>query len=289
MQSLTTDGNIADRERVDVPTNWPAYYLFVLRNCAGIFDGRAKLKFDMRFGVQILASAIGLPLQVLVVAALLRGSWRRFPLLLAFAALELATSLVLAPGALEAMLGLHPPGLPFWITYWTGEVINQLLLYAVVISLLYRAAERLRSARAARTLLVLAASLVAGGTFLAHYDPTVVRGVWLTPWFRDLNFTCALMDIVLWSSLVVTRGRDRQVLLLSGGLGVQFAGAALGESLRQMSMQSRSHPLAMTGGLIMVATSLFRTYTWWQALRQRQRKETAPAELEAVCERESSL
>ena len=43
----------------------------------------------MRFGLQILALAIGLPLQVLVVAALLRGSWRRFPLLLAFTVVDL--------------------------------------------------------------------------------------------------------------------------------------------------------------------------------------------------------
>ena len=135
----------------------------------------------MRFGVQVLALAIGLPLQVLVVVALLRGAWRRFPLLLAFSAVELVSAVVQAPSALEWMRGLHPPGLPYWITYWTGQVINQLLLYAVVISLLYRACDRLRSARAARVVLILAACLVAGGTFLLHYGQSPVRGIWLTP------------------------------------------------------------------------------------------------------------
>jgi len=48
----------------------------------------------------------------------------------------LVSAVVQAPSALEWMRGLHPPGLPYWITYWTGQVINQLLLYAVVISLL---------------------------------------------------------------------------------------------------------------------------------------------------------
>lgn len=245
------------------------------------------MKSGMRFAVQIIALAVGLPLQALVVAALLRGAWRRFPLLLAFTVVEFVSSLVQAPGALESMRGLHPPGLPYWVTYWTGEVINQLLLYAVVISLLYRAAERLRSARAARAVLILVAFLLAGGSFLVHFDLTVVRGVWLTPWFRDLSFTCAVMDIVLWMSLLVTRGRDRQVLLLSGGLGVQFAATAIGESLRQMAMASRSHSLALTGGTIMVAAGLFRSYTWWQALGQRQTEEQgSPAKLEAVGERE---
>jgi hypothetical protein len=242
----------------------------------------------MRFGLQIIALAVGLPLQALVVAALLRGAWRRFPLLLAFTAVELVSVLVQAPGALESMRGLHPPGLPYWVTYWTGEVINQLLLYAVVVSLLYRAVDRLRSARVLRAVLILVACLLAGGSFLVHFDPTVVRGVWLTPWFRDLSFTCAVMDIVLWMSLLVTRGRDRQVLLLSGGLGVQFAATAIGESLRQMAMASRSHSLALTGGTIMVAAGLFRSYTWWQALRRRPQPETGdtPAKLEAVSERE---
>jgi len=70
----------------------------------------------MRFGVQILALAIGLPLQVLVVAALLRGAWRRFPLLLAFSAVELVSAVVQAPSALEWMRGIHPHGMPNWIT-----------------------------------------------------------------------------------------------------------------------------------------------------------------------------
>lgn len=242
----------------------------------------------MRFALQIVALAVGLPLQFLVVAALLRGSWRRFPLVLAFSVEEFVSALVQAPGALEAMRGAHPPGLPYWVTYWTGEAIARVLLYAVVISLLYRAFDRLRSARMARILLILGACVVAGGTFLVHYSPTVQRGVWLTPWFRDLNFTCALMDIMLWTSLLVSRDKDRQLLLLSGGLGVEFAGASIGESLRQIAMQSRSHPLSLAGSVIMVAASLFRFYTWWRALR-RQREVKPAAQFETVRERGSSV
>ncbi len=243
------------------------------------------MKFGMRLGLQIVALAVSLPLQFLIIAALLRGSWRRFPLLLVFSVEEFVSALVQAPGAIEQWLGRHPPGLSYLITYWTGEAITQLLLYAVVISLLYRACERLRSAQLARVLLILAAFLVAGGTFLAHYHPSVKPGVWLTPWFRDLNFVCALMDVVLWTSLLVSRDKDRQLLMLSGGLGVEFAGAAIGESLRQMAMRSRSHPLSMFGNVIMIAASLFRYYTWWQALRQRQPERKASANLGAVRER----
>ena len=244
----------------------------------------------MRLVLQILALAVGLPLQFLIVAALLRGAWRRFPFVLASSAVELVYALVLAPSALETMRGLRPSGLPYWVTFWIGGAITQLLLYAVVISFLYRAAGRLRSAQVARVLLILVACLVAGGTFLAHYDPSIQRGEWLTPWFRDLNFACALMDIVLWTSLLAARLRDRQLLMLSGGLGVQFAGAAIGESLRQMAMHSRSHPLALGGGVIIVAANLFRFYVWWEALRHRQPEENAPVnDLRPVRQRGGSL
>jgi len=79
-----------------------------------------------------------------------------------------------------------------------------------------------------------------------------------------------LMDIVLWTSLLATRDRDRRLLLLSGGLGVQFAGTAVGESLRQLALRSRSLPLARSGSFIIVAANLFRFYAWWRALRQAQ-------------------
>jgi hypothetical protein len=231
----------------------------------------------MRLALQILSLAVDLPLQVLVVAALLRGSWRRFPIVLALSVVELVSALVQAPGTLQTMGGHRPPGLAYETVYWYGATIDGLLLYSVVISLLYRACGRLRSARPARVALILGACLVAGGTLLAHYDPSLKPGLWLTPWFRDLNFACMWMNFVLFASLLAARDKDRQLLLLSGGLGVEFASDAIGESLRQMAIRSRSHPLAMTGALLMVAGGAFRYFTWWRALRRQSEKETPAA------------
>ncbi|HEY1184392.1 MAG TPA: hypothetical protein VGE89_09430 [Bryobacteraceae bacterium] len=232
----------------------------------------------MRLAIQILAYAVDLPLQILVVAALLRGSWRRFPMVLALSAVELVSALVQAPGTLQTLAGHHPPGLSYQTLYWYGAIVEGLLLYSVMISLLYRATERLRSARQARVALILGACAVAGGALLVHYDPSQQPRVWLTSWFRDLYFACAVMDIVLWTSLLATRDKDRQLLLLSGGLGVEFAGSAIGESLRQMSIRPRSHALALTGSVVMLAAGAFRYYAWWRALR-RQPERKAPAAL----------
>jgi len=232
----------------------------------------------MRLEFQILAYAVDLPLLVMIVAALVRGSWRRFPLVLALSVVELVFSLVHAPSTLQTMGGHRPPGLAYETLYWYGAIVSRLLKYAVVVSLLYRAIERLRSARPARVALILGACLVAGGSLLAHYDPSLQHGLWLTPWFRDLSFASAVIDIPLWTLLLVPRDKDRQLLLLTGGLGVEFAGDAIGESLRQMSIRSRSHPLAMTGTVVMLAGGAFRYYTWWRALR-RQPEKKAPSTL----------
>ncbi len=240
---------------------------------------RVTLKWcPMRLAIQILAYAVDLPLQTLVVAALLRGSWRRFPMVLALSVVELVSALVQAPGTLQTLAGHRPPGLAYETVYWYGATIDGLLLYSVVISLLYRACERLRSARPTRVALIVGACLVAGGTLLAHYNPLLQRGLWLTPWFRDLNFACMWMNFVLFASLLAARNKDRQLLLLSGGLGVEYAGDAIGESLRQMAIRSRSHPLSLTGAVVMLAAGAFRYYAWWRALR-RQSEKKAPSAL----------
>jgi hypothetical protein len=235
----------------------------------------------VRLAIQILAYAVDLPLQILIVAVLLRGSWRRFPMVLALVVVELVSGLVQAPGALQTSAGHHPPGLSYSTVYWFGATLDALLLYAVVISMLYRATERLRSARQVRAALIVTACLVAGGSLLAHYDASLQPGMWLTPWFRDLNFASAIIDIVLWTLLLATRDKDRQLLLLSGGLGVEFAGNSIGESLRQMAIRSRSRTLSLTGAVMMLAAGAFRYYTWWQALR-RQSEKQAPAALEPL-------
>ncbi|MGO9232358.1 MAG: hypothetical protein ACLQKA_24435, partial [Bryobacteraceae bacterium] len=67
----------------------------------------------MRLALQILAYAVDLPLLVLIIAALVRGSWRRFPMVLALSVVELVSALVQAPGALQAASGYGPPGLAY--------------------------------------------------------------------------------------------------------------------------------------------------------------------------------
>jgi len=235
----------------------------------------------MLFALQVLALAVDLPLLFLIITSLLRGTWRRFPLVLVLTLVELISALVQMPGAIEHALGRSAPGMRFAQVYWVSQTTFRLLVYAVVIGFLYQACGRLRSVKPSRIGLIVGACLVAGGTLLASYDGSLTPGRWLTPWLRDVTFIGALMDLMLWTLLVASRDKDHQLLLLSGGLGVEFAGDAIGDSLRQLAIQPRSHALWMTGNLVTIAAGAFRYYAWWRALR-RQPAEDARASRAAL-------
>jgi hypothetical protein len=65
---------------------------------------------------------------------------------------------------------------------------------------------------------------------------------------------------------VARREKDTRLLLLSGALGIQFSGGAIGNSLR--SLATRQHPWpSMTGGLIVIVSGLIRVFLWARAFR----------------------
>jgi hypothetical protein len=89
----------------------------------------------------------------------------------------------------------------------------------------------------------------------------------MAPWTRDLSFCSAILDLALWALLIVSRGMDHRLLLLSGGLGIQFTGEAIGESIVQLALRTRSHAMSLTGAVIILLADLVFLYIWWQALR----------------------
>jgi hypothetical protein len=89
----------------------------------------------------------------------------------------------------------------------------------------------------------------------------------MNPWIRDLNLCSAILDMALWALLIAAREKDHRLLLLSGGLGIQFTGEAIGTSIRQLALRTRSRAMSLTGGVTMLLAGLVFLYIWWQALR----------------------
>ena len=225
----------------------------------------------MRFAIQLCGLVIGLPLQLLVIGTLLRGGYRRFPFLFAYVVGDFLTTVVEVPSAVDYYRGMQWAALAFPAFHWFDVVVMKVLVYAVVMSLIYHATGQLRSRRIVRVSLIASAILFAGISFLIHWNPALNTGSFMTPWIRDLNFCSAILDLALWALLIASREKDHRLLLLSGGLGIQFTGEAIGASILQLALRTRSRAISLTGAVVMLLADLIFLYIWWQALR------TAPA------------
>lgn len=208
--------------------------------------------------------AVGLVLQVLLIAAMLRGVYRRYGALFLYALVLLVTT------ALEAAAFFWPRYAAVASTeYWLFDSIRQVLLYVVVISLILRATDQ--SAKRAS----IGRWLITGSTIFAALSLyfTYSRGLnlWMTQFSRNLGFLAVILNLVLWAALLKQRRPDQTLLMVSGGMGIQMAGKAIGHSLRQLS------PGAVTAGnLVIVLSHLLCLYIWWQAFRQPSKQ---PAEI----------
>jgi len=237
----------------------------------------------MREVVQYAAWAIGLPLELLIIGVLLRGHYRRFPFLLFYSlALFLTTAIEISVNqAFFAGIRFAHSRATY---YWVDEGIRQGLQFAVVLNLAYLTTTNLRSRNLVRLALIVGGIAIAVASFLVHSESHLGAEVgqwrWMTLWVRDIDFSAAILDLGLWSFLLVFRPKDTHLLLLlSGGLGIQFAGEAVGESLRFL-LRGWSLPFS-PGDILAVATSLAGLWIWWQALR-RPVYLTAPARAAAV-------
>jgi hypothetical protein len=221
----------------------------------------------MRFAILLCGWAIGLPLQILIIGTLLRGGYRRFPFLFAYVIGDFLTTVADVPSAIGYYGGTQGAMFAFPAVYWFGIVVMQVLVYAVVMSLIYQATSKLRSRRIVRVSLIAGAMLFAGISYLIHRNPALNSGSFMTPWTRDLNFCSAILDLALWALLIAAREKDQCLLLLSGGLGIKFTGEAVGTSIRQLALRTRSRTLSLSGGVLMLLANLIFLYIWWQAFR----------------------
>jgi hypothetical protein len=202
-------------------------------------------------------------LNLLVISALLRGSYRQYPFVSAYS-LALLLSTVLEIGLQAAPKTLKQG------YYWTDEVILDVLVFCVVIAFIDEAAQHSRQKMIERHWLVLAGALMCAISIVIHHGLSLNRQMTLVS--RDLNICAVILDLILWSLLATARRPNRRLMLLSGGLGLQLTGAIMGEQLRNWS-----HSLHMAGGLVEVTTGFLALYIWWRALRTAPARQTDPA------------
>jgi hypothetical protein len=203
-----------------------------------------------------LTLAVGVILQVLVIAALLRGGHKRFRTLFGYMVVLFLTTVAEAAAFYNENLFRHASRY-----YWTIDAVRQALIFLLVISLAHEALSHSPKRASMRRLLVGGASLFALVSLYFTWDPKV--GHWMTTLSRNLGFLAVILNLVLWAVLIQFQRTDRILLMVSGGMGIQMAGKAIGHSLRQL------YPLnTLAGDLIIVISHLLCLYVWWQAFRR---------------------
>lgn len=224
----------------------------------------------MLLAIDVAKLIIWFPLELLVIATLLRGSFRRFPFILAYVVTEFLVVAAEIPAYWAVYHGdTSATSQRSWL-YNLDEFILQVLIFCVVISLIYKATAPLPSRRMVRLSVICGAIVFAGASCLYHYSaPHTKTGTWMTPWTRDLNFCSVILDLALWALLLSAKKKDYSLLLVSGGLGIRFTGEAIGQSLRDLSLQRHSHALSYTGSLLITVVDLLCLFAWWQAFREK--------------------
>ncbi|MFB3826036.1 MAG: hypothetical protein ACE15B_04670 [Bryobacteraceae bacterium] len=217
---------------------------------------------------------LGLGLELLLIHQLLRGAFRRFPLIFAYVVTLFLTTVVEIAGQTAARHGARELARRVRLYYWINDGILQALIFGVVIALIYRALPPGVRSAGAKRLAVLAGVLTFVLSFLVHHGPRIELNQWMTLVSRDLSFAAAILDLILWTILVVTRRHDRELLALSGALGVQFAGSAVGQSLRTLAMVAlgRNRTVSLIGSLLVVISHLMCLYIWFQTFRSGAHK-----------------
>jgi len=232
----------------------------------------------------VLGVGGGVALLVLIVLLLL-GPYRKFWVFLLYVSWELIATV----GLTLADLFLHGTSGPASVDpdasrlysrmYWTNDVIEDLLRFAVVTVLIYQVVGAGRP-KLGRLL---------GGLFLAMmvlpfllFHPTF-QPYPHVPWFNStsqlLNFGAAIMNVILWGALIQTKNRDPQIIELTIGLGVLVTGTAVSYGMRHFSTAHTDLTalLNLLLNLIQLAASLIWCRAFWPAPKNKSLDTAVPS------------
>ncbi len=214
----------------------------------------------------------GTMMQLLVLSVLVRGQYRQFFTLTAYTLILFLVTV--SGGAMYADIG-RAWSANLYLIYWVGDSLTTLLLFLVIVALILRALKGSPSrARILRLILLATAILIAGSWF---FTENVGMNRKMPAVSRNLSFLAALLNLVLWSALIRKPGRERVVMLLSGGIGLQFTGQAIGHSLRLLGPS-----LVMLGNVVLVFSHLLCLWIWWAALRQNETAQIPAARVQTA-------
>ncbi len=224
----------------------------------------------VQLALQVCHYLVWFPLAILVIAAILHTGVNRYPLIFTYMTVSVLLAVAEMPSALSVHSSHHTEAqtdLHFRLYAW-GQGITHLLIFAVVVSFVLRATQELPIRHLIRTALAVFGPLFIVVTFFIHYNGSEKVGYWMTPWTRDMNFCAALVDMVLWGLLLISRVKQPILLLLAGGMGIMFAGDAISDAIRSIAIHEHSTKVWISASVFSWFKDAASLYVWWQAFRR---------------------
>jgi hypothetical protein len=221
--------------------------------------------------VQWTLWVVGLSLQFLVLTELIWGGlYKEFPIIFGYTLILLiTTSIDIACYLLS--LSKHPLYSDY---YWTAELIRQSGLFSVVISLVLDVMPAGERRQTFLRLVILAAVVFWFGSIVIHRNDHL--NIWMTQVTRNLSFCSAIVNLILWFVMISTPQRDARRLMITGGLGLQMTGEAIGQSIRYLNLQI-SEVAFTTASILIVLAHFLCLYIWWQAFSLKYTEPASPA------------
>ena len=163
----------------------------------------------------------------MTLAAMLKGGWRKYPLLFTLLILNLLSGASL----ISILVGNGKYSPTSALLYWVNGFAGQMCLFGMILSFGYDHIDPRR--RSLVHVLGAAGCSTVLFSFAAHSNWHM--NMMMTKVSRDIDFMLAVANFFLWSILIASKRRDRQTLLIAGGLGLNVTGGAVAHSLRQIA------------------------------------------------------
>jgi hypothetical protein len=234
----------------------------------------------------LLAPALGVSIALALLTVLLfliYGGFRRYRLLYAYVSWELFATLgftvadVLYHGTAPTSHARRTVA-QLWYArlYWTNDVLVDLFRFVLVIVFIYMASEGVKrvSPRLLAALVILAMILpfvlFNMDSKRAEIDPLHFQfpsSHWLNSTSELLNFGAAILNLMLWGTLLSSRRRDPHILGVSIGLGIVVTGTAVAYGVRHLISATE---FAAVGYLFMNLTQLAGWLVWCRTFRPQR-------------------